>query len=107
MWLLYFMQALQNSLTANLAPYITSDFEGHSLLTVIGTVTSIMTAACTMPIAKILNLWDRVVGFSLMVALALLGLVMMASCNSLGTYCAAQVREQVHISWGSMITAES
>lgn len=92
MWLLYFVQAIQNSLTANLSPYITSDFEGHSLLTVIGTVTSIMTAACTMPIAKILNLWDRLVGFTLMLALALLGLLLMAACKSLGTYCAAQVR---------------
>ncbi|KAK7753172.1 hypothetical protein SLS62_004905 [Diatrype stigma] len=78
-------------LTANLSPYITSDFEGHSLLTVIGTVTSIMSAACTMPVAKILNLWDRTVGFMLMLLLSLIGLIMMAACKNLATYCAAQV----------------
>jgi MFS family permease len=91
MWLMYFVQALQSSLTANLSPFITSSFDGHSLLTVIGIMTSIMTAACTMPVAKILNIWDRTVGFCLMLAVALLGLILMASCRGLATYCAAQV----------------
>jgi hypothetical protein len=54
-------------------------------------MTNIMTAACTMPIAKILNLWDRTVGFTLMLSVALVGLVLMASCDNLATYCAAQV----------------
>jgi energy-converting hydrogenase Eha subunit E len=91
MWLLYFVSALQSNLTANLSPYITSDFESHSLMTVISTMTSIMSAACTMPIAKILNLWDRTFGFGLMLGIALLGLVLMAACNNIATYCAAQV----------------
>lgn len=91
MWSLYFVRAIENSLTANLTPYITSDFDGHSLLTVISVMTNIMSAACTMPIAKILNLWDRTVGFTIMLLISLLGLILMASCNSLATYCAAQV----------------
>lgn len=94
MWSMYFVRALESSLTANLSPYITSAFEGHSLLTVIGTVTNIMSAACTMPVAKILNLWDRTVGFTLMLVLSLLGLIMMAACKNLATYCAAQVRSK-------------
>jgi energy-converting hydrogenase Eha subunit E len=88
---MYFVQALQSNLTANLSPYITSDFESHSLLTVIGIMTNIMSAACTMPVAKILNLWDRAIGFSIMMAISLIGLILMASCNGLATYCAAQV----------------
>lgn len=91
MWSLYFVQALQSNLTANLSPYITSGFEEHSLLTVISIMTNIMTAACTMPIAKILNLWDRTFGFTIMTLIALLGLILMATCNNLATYCAAQV----------------
>jgi energy-converting hydrogenase Eha subunit E len=91
MWSMYFVQALQSNLTANLSPYITSDFESHSLLTVIGIMTNIMSAACTMPVAKILNLWDRAIGFSIMMAISLIGLILMASCNGLATYCAAQV----------------
>lgn len=91
MWLMYFVQALQSSLTMNLSPYITSSFEGHSLLTVISIMTNIMSAACTMPIAKILNMWNRTVGFTLMLSIALVGLILMAACNNLATYCAAQV----------------
>lgn len=91
MWLMYFVQALQSSLTANLSAYITSDFEGHSLLTVIGIVTNIMSAACTMPVAKILNLWNRTVGVVVMLLVSIIGLILMAGCHDIATYCAAQV----------------
>ncbi|KAL6404873.1 putative siderophore iron transporter mirb protein [Ilyonectria robusta] len=95
MWLLYFVNALQNNLTSNLSAYITSDFSEHSLLTVISTMTSIMTAACTMPIAKVLNIWDRTVGFTFMMVVAIIGLIVMASCHNITTYCAAQVMYSV------------
>ncbi|TPR08088.1 Reactive mitochondrial oxygen species modulator 1 family protein [Aspergillus niger] len=90
MWLLYFVNGLNSSLTANLSAYITSDFSEHSLLTVITVVTSVMGAACVMPIAKVLNLWDRTLGVCIMVLIAIMGLIMMAGCNNIATYCAAQ-----------------
>ncbi|CAI7588275.1 unnamed protein product [Penicillium bialowiezense] len=90
MWLLYFVNALQSSLTSNLSAYITSEFSEHSLLTVISVVTSVMGAACVMPIAKVLNIWDRSVGIGIMVLIAIAGLIMMASCTNIATYCAAQ-----------------
>ncbi|KAK1142540.1 hypothetical protein N8T08_007515 [Aspergillus melleus] len=91
MWLMYFVQALQSSLTASLSAYITSDFEGHSLLTVIGIVTNIMGAACTMPVAKILNLWNRTVGVVVvMLLVSIIGLILMARCHDIAMYCAAQ-----------------
>ncbi|KAL4881126.1 siderophore iron transporter mirB [Aspergillus karnatakaensis] len=90
MWFLYFVNGLQNSLTANLGAYITSEFSAHSLLTVISVVTSVMGAACLMPIAKVLNLWDRTLGICIMVLIAIMGLIMMAACNNIATYCAAQ-----------------
>ncbi|KAK7418664.1 hypothetical protein QQX98_003855 [Neonectria punicea] len=46
---------------------------------------------CTMPVAKILNIWDRTVGFTLMMTIAMIGLIVMASCNDIATYCAARV----------------
>lgn len=91
MWLVYFVNNLNSSLTANLSAYITSDFSEHSLLTVISVVTSVMGAACLMPIAKVLNLFDRTVGFVIMISIAIMGLIMMAACNNITTYCAAQV----------------
>lgn len=92
MFLLYFINYFQQSISSSLDPYITSDFESHSLVPLIGVISSVMGAATYMPLSKILNMFDRWVGFALMVALATLGLIMTASCDSIGTYCAATVR---------------
>lgn len=97
MWMLYFVNGLNNNLTSNLSAYIISDFSEHSLLTVISVVTSVMGAACVMPIAKVLNLWDRTLGISIMVLIAIMGLIMMAGCNNITTYCAAQVNPPARI----------
>ncbi|KAK1144668.1 hypothetical protein N8T08_004972 [Aspergillus melleus] len=86
----YLVIAYVSSLTANLGAYITSDFSEHSLLSVIAVITSVMGAACLMPIAKVLNLWDRITGFIIMLVIAIMGLIMMAGCNNIATYCAAQ-----------------
>jgi hypothetical protein len=40
-----------------------------------------------------LNIWDRTVGMSIMILIAIMGLIMMASCTNIATYCAAQVGE--------------
>jgi hypothetical protein len=92
MFLLYFINYFQQSISSSLSPYITSDFESHSLVPLIGVISSVMGAATYMPLSKILNMFDRWVGFAIMVALATLGLIMTASCNSIGVYCAATVR---------------
>ncbi|PLB43455.1 putative MFS siderophore transporter MirB-like protein [Aspergillus steynii IBT 23096] len=91
MWLLYFVNAFQSSITGNLSAYITSGFEAHSLIPVIYIVSSVMSAATYMPLAKILNLWDRSIGFLLMAAFATLGLILSATCSDIYTYCASQV----------------
>ena len=91
MFLLYFINYFQQSISGSLGPYITSEFESHSLLPLVGVISSVMGAATYMPLSKILNMFDRWVGFALMVALATLGLIMTASCNSIGTYFAATV----------------
>ncbi|KAI5360174.1 putative major facilitator superfamily, MFS transporter superfamily [Septoria linicola] len=91
MWLLYFVNGFQASITGNLSAYITSEFAAHSLLPVISVVSSVMGAATYMPLAKILNLFDRSIGFLVMVAFATLGLILSATCSSIETYCAAQV----------------
>lgn len=95
MWCLYFVNAFQSQITSNASAYITSDFESHSLIPVIAIVSSIMGAATYMPLAKILNLWDRSVGFALMTAFATLGLILSATCYDIATYCAAQVSHKV------------
>ncbi|KAE8314614.1 major facilitator superfamily domain-containing protein [Aspergillus transmontanensis] len=84
-----------SSILASLTPYATSDFQSHSLLTVIEIVASAMTSAVYIPMAKMLDVWGRAEGFLLMLGFATLGLILMAASNNLPTFCAAQVFQSV------------
>ncbi|KAI9274397.1 major facilitator superfamily domain-containing protein [Phascolomyces articulosus] len=90
-WLLYFVNAMQSSILYNLIPYVTSDFSTHSLLNVIYIVANAITAAVYIPLAKVLDLWGRAEGFLIMATFATMGLIIMAACNNLPTFCAAYV----------------
>ncbi|KIW23372.1 uncharacterized protein PV07_11578 [Cladophialophora immunda] len=90
-YLLYFVNAFQFSITANLTPYVTSGFEYHSLIPVIYIVSSVMTGAAYLPIAKMLDIWGRPEAFLFMVSLGTLGLILQAACTNIQTFCAAQV----------------
>ncbi|CAO3588871.1 unnamed protein product [Absidia cylindrospora] len=90
-WLLYFVNAMQSSILNNLIPYVTSDFSSHSLLNVIYIVASAISAAVFIPLAKVLDIWGRAEGFLIMTIFATLGLVLMAACQNLPTFCAAYV----------------
>lgn len=92
MWLLYFSNAFEASLSNNLTPYVSSSFNDHSLMSVITVVTQVLTGATYMPVAKILNIWDRTVGFVLMLSIAILGMILMAATNSFELYAASNVR---------------
>ncbi|RMD41086.1 hypothetical protein DV735_g4059, partial [Chaetothyriales sp. CBS 134920] len=89
MFLLYFVNGMQSSILYNLIPFVTSDFELHSLLTVIYIVANAISAAVYIPLAKILDLWGRAEGFLFMLILAELGLILMAACQGLSMFCAA------------------
>ena len=49
-----------------------------------------MSAAFRLPIAKMLDIWGRAEGFAVMAAVATLGMVLMAVCQNIATYAAAQ-----------------
>ncbi|BCS28336.1 uncharacterized protein APUU_61384A [Aspergillus puulaauensis] len=90
-WLLYFVNAMQSNIINNLTPYITSQYESHSLLNTIYIVADSITAAVYIPLAKVLDVWGRAEGFLMMTVLATAGLIMMAGCHNLPTFCAAYV----------------
>lgn len=92
MWLLYFVNAFQGSVLGNLIPYVTSEWESHSLLSVIYLVSDAITAACYIPLGKIMDLWGRAEGFLFMTVCATAGLIMMAAGKNLATFSAAYVR---------------
>lgn len=93
MWLVYLLNAFQSSTIGNFQPYVTSAWDAHSLLTVIGVVSSCMTAAVFIPLAKALDVWGRAEGFLTMVVFSELGLILMAVSKNLSTYCAANVSD--------------
>jgi MFS family permease len=82
---------MQSSICYSLLSYVTSDFESHSLLNVIYIVADAMTAAVYIPTAKVMDVWGRAEGFLVMTVFATLGLVLMAVCHNLPTFCAAYV----------------
>ncbi|KAM0745805.1 MFS general substrate transporter [Meredithblackwellia eburnea MCA 4105] len=90
-WLTYCTNAFRSSITYNLNPYILSSFAEHSLIPIISIVSSVMSGAAYMVIAKVLNIFDRSYGFIGMATFATLGLILSAACKNIATYCAAQV----------------
>lgn len=91
-WLLYFTNAFQSSILYSLIPYLTSQWESHSLLNTIYIVADAITAACYIPLGRMMDVWGRAEGFLFMTICATVGLIMMAACNNLATFCAAYVR---------------
>ncbi|KAH8602444.1 major facilitator superfamily domain-containing protein [Bisporella sp. PMI_857] len=88
--LLYFVTAFEQQLSGNLTAYVTSGFAAHSLIPVMYTVSDCMSAAFRMPIAKMLDIWGRAEGFAVMATVSTIGMVMMAACQNVATYAAAQ-----------------
>lgn len=85
------MDALQQTVTVTMTPYVTSSFEAHSLTAYTYIMSSLISGLFTLPLAKILDIFGRPQGFLLMVGFLTLGLVMMAKCNSVQVYAAAQI----------------
>ncbi|KAL5323802.1 hypothetical protein ACEPPN_008344 [Leptodophora sp. 'Broadleaf-Isolate-01'] len=90
-WVIYFVTALQGTMAGALTPYVTSSFQEHSLTATVSIVSSLMSGLCILPLAKIVDIWGRPNGFICSVVLSIIGLVMMAGCNNVETYAAAQV----------------
>ena len=82
---------MQQNMTFQLTPYVTSAFQAHSLTAATSVMSGLIGGISKLPLAKILDIWGRPQGFALMVASLTLGLIMMASCNNVETYAAAQV----------------
>lgn len=74
-----------------MTPYVTSSFAQHSLTATTGVMSGIIGGVSKLTLAKILDIWGRPQGFLVVVILMTLGLIMMAACNNVETYAAAQV----------------
>lgn len=74
-----------------LGPYVTSAFGRHGLLGATGVVSSIVGGLIKLPLAKVIDIWGRPQGYLLMIIVLTIGLIMMAACENVETYAAAQV----------------
>lgn len=85
------MLALSSGIIGTLTPYVTSSFKSHSLTATTQIVSSMVSGIIILPYSKLLNMWGRPQCYVLTVCSMTVGLVMMAACNDVKTYCAAQV----------------
>ncbi|KAF2801820.1 siderophore iron transporter mirB [Mytilinidion resinicola] len=90
-WTIAFVDAMQQGMAGALTPYVTSDFALHSLTATTSIMSSLIGGLSKLTLAKILDIFGRPQGFLFMVILLTLGLIMMAACNNVETYAAAQV----------------
>lgn len=82
---------LQNYIDTGLNPYVTSSFSSHGLLTV-GTVISTALGGCVpLTMAKVIDLWGRVEGFSFMLLICVLGMIIKAVCTNVQSYIGGHI----------------
>ncbi|KAL8673290.1 MAG: hypothetical protein Q9168_002288 [Polycauliona sp. 1 TL-2023] len=90
-WLTYFVEGMLSGSNAALTPYVTSAFALHSLTPTVGILSSVIGGVTNLTIAKILDVFGRPHGYLICIIIATAGLIMMAACNNVEAYAAAQV----------------
>ncbi|KAK0614914.1 hypothetical protein B0T17DRAFT_592786 [Bombardia bombarda] len=90
-WLVYFVISTQEVVVRAFSPYVTSSFSQFSLTAAVSVISSIIAGLTKLPLAKILDVWGRPQGMSLMLIVWVVGFIMMAACKDVETYAAAQV----------------
>src|ERR1700750_1770446 len=91
MWMIEFILAFASGCIGTLSPYVTSSFLEHSLTALTGVISSLIAGLWKLPYAKIMDVWGRPQALVIGVASTTIGIIMMAGCNNVKTYCAAQV----------------
>lgn len=82
---------MHSTMSSAFTAYVTSDFSLHSLTATTGILSNILGGLSRLPLSKIIDVWGRREGFAVMGIFLTIGLVMMAACNNVETYAAAQV----------------
>ena len=105
LYLLSFVDSLQQSVQGNLQNFITSSFGQHGLLAATDIVASIIGGVCTLTIAKVIDIWGRCEGFVVMILLMVVGMITKGVSENVPTYAAGHTLYWVgHIGLGYIIT---
>ncbi|CAI4211635.1 unnamed protein product [Parascedosporium putredinis] len=78
-------------LLSQLHPWVTSEFQMHSLTPLTNILSSLIGGLWKLTLAKVLDIFGRPQGYAMSVFILTIGLMMMALCRNVETYCAAQV----------------
>ncbi|KIX04949.1 uncharacterized protein Z518_05820 [Rhinocladiella mackenziei CBS 650.93] len=89
--LITFTTGFQMQIMSPLLPYVYSEFRAHSLIPTASIVSSVVGAVSRLPLAKVLDVWGRAIGFALTLLIFTIGTMMMAACEDVVTYCVASV----------------
>ncbi|KAK3321277.1 major facilitator superfamily domain-containing protein [Cercophora scortea] len=90
-WLIYFVTSVQEVVIRAFVPFVTSSFGTHSLLAATNIMSTIIAGLTKLPLAKVLDIWGRPHGMALMLICWVIGNIMMAACDNIEMYAAAQV----------------
>lgn len=90
-WLVYFVDSMQQQATGVLTFSVTSAFNRNSLSPSVSIVSNIVGGVFKLTLAKVLDVFGRPQGYLLSIVFATLGLVMEAATPNIPTYAAAQV----------------
>ncbi|CAI6337367.1 unnamed protein product [Periconia digitata] len=88
-WIIQFCVSFTSGSVNTLTPYVTSGFQSHSLTALTSVISSLISGLWKLPYAKIMNIWGRPFALLLGVMSTTIGLIMMAACKNVQTYCAA------------------
>lgn len=88
LYLVSFVDYLQNAIDASLNLYVTSSFGAHGLLNIGSILATILGGCAPLALAKVIDIWGRVEGFSFMLLITVVGIIMKALCKNVETYVA-------------------
>ncbi|PKK43474.1 hypothetical protein CI102_12522 [Trichoderma harzianum] len=91
MFLLAIAVSLAGQTIVSYQPYALSEFNAHSMLSVIGTIQYILYAIVKPALARAANIWGLLEAFSLSIAAILIGFAINAASQNLGGLAAGQI----------------
>ena len=89
-WLVYFTNSLSQQTSSTFQPYVTSSFKLHGLLGVTNIVSGLVAGVTKLPLARIIDTVGRIQGLIIMLISVVISLILMATCQNIQTYAAAQ-----------------
>ncbi len=72
-FLIFFVNSLQQQISNNVVAYVTSDFGEHPLTSTTNVVSGLVAGVIKLPVAKLMDIFGRIYGFILMVSCTVIG----------------------------------